>query len=287
VSAHAPSFTILGAGGFIGAALVAWLESQDHAVHAITRASLPALLASRRPAGHVIDCIGLTGDFRSRPMDTAEAHVGLVAHCLSELHFDSFLLLSSTRVYGRAGTTHEDTALPMLPADPSDLYNVTKLAGEALGLANPRHAIRVVRVSNVYGITMPTQTFLGQVLHEGRATGEVLFQQGAASAKDYISVATVVRMLPAVAVRGRQRIYNLASGSNTSHATIANRLHEIAGWRTSFQANAPTLRYLPIDTARLDDEFGSTSSNLSADLPTLLSLEQERQCSPSMRHVAA
>jgi hypothetical protein len=145
----------------------------------------------------------------------------------------------------------------------------------------------VVRVSNVYGITMPTQTFLGQVLHEGRATGEVLFQQGAASAKDYISVATVVRMLPAVAVRGRQRIYNLATGSNTSHATIANRLHEIAGWRTSFQANAPTLRYLPIDTARLDDEFGSTSSNLSADLPTLLSLEQERQCSPSMKHAAA
>jgi nucleoside-diphosphate-sugar epimerase len=287
VSAHVPSYTILGAGGFIGAALVAWLESQDHAVHAVTRASLPALLASRRPAGHVIDCIGLTGDFRSRPMDTAEAHVGLVAQCLSELHFDSFLLLSSTRVYGRASATHEDTALPMLPADPSDLYNVTKLAGESLCLADPRHTIRVARVSNVYGITMPAETFLGQVLREGQDTGEILFRQGAASAKDYVSVVAVVRMLPAIAARGRQRIYNLATGSNTSHATIAYRLHEIAGWRTSFQANAPTVRYLPINTARLDAEFGPTSSNLSADLPTLLSLEQERQCSPSMKHAAA
>ena len=92
MSADTEFFTVLGAHGFIGAALVAWLESQDHVVHAITRASLPALLAARRPAGHVIDCVGLTGDFRERPLETAEAHVGLVARCLSEMRFDSFLL---------------------------------------------------------------------------------------------------------------------------------------------------------------------------------------------------
>ena len=77
-------------------------------MHAITRAALPALLTGRRPAGHVIDCIGLTGDFRTRLLDTAEAHVSLVARCLAELCFDSFLLLSSTRVYTRASATHED-----------------------------------------------------------------------------------------------------------------------------------------------------------------------------------
>ena len=49
---------ILGAGGFIGAALVAWLESRDHLVHAVTRGALPALLAGRRHCGHVIVCIG-------------------------------------------------------------------------------------------------------------------------------------------------------------------------------------------------------------------------------------
>jgi nucleoside-diphosphate-sugar epimerase len=112
VSVRSPSFTILGAGGFIGSALVAWLESRDRLVHAVTRAALPALLAARQPCDHVIDCIGLTGDFRSRPTDTAHAHVGLVARCLSELRFESFLLLSSTRVYRRAEATDEDAALP-------------------------------------------------------------------------------------------------------------------------------------------------------------------------------
>jgi nucleoside-diphosphate-sugar epimerase len=287
VSAGRSTFTILGAGGFIGAALVAWLESQGQMVHPITRASLPALLAGRRPAGHVIDCVGLTGNFRSRPLDTAEAHVGLVARCLGELLFDSFLLLSSTRVYGRASATHEDVALPILPSEPSDLYNVTKLAGEALCLADPRRTARVVRLSNVYGIGMPAQTFLGQVLREGSATGNVLLREAAESAKDYVSVAAVVRLLPAIATAGGYRTYNLAAGRNTSHAAIARCLRNIAAWRIGFTPDAPTVRYPPIDTTRLDTEFWSTGSNLAADLPTLLTLAQECQCSPSTRHVAA
>jgi nucleoside-diphosphate-sugar epimerase len=287
VSADRSTFTVLGASGFIGAALVAWLESQDQVVHPVTRASLPALLAGRRSAGHVIDCVGLTGDSRLRPLDTAEAHVGLVARCLGELNFDSFLVLSSANVYARATATCEDAVLPALPGEPSDLYNLTKLAGEALCLADPRPAARVVRLSNVYGIGMPPETFLGQVLREGSATGSVVFRESAASANDYVSVAAVVRLLPAIAATGRHRIYNVAAGSNTSHAAIACCLHDIAAWRIGFAPDAPTLRHPPIDTARLDGEFGPTASNLVVDLPTLLALAQEYRCSPSTRHKAA
>jgi nucleoside-diphosphate-sugar epimerase len=287
VSVGRSTFTILGASGFIGAALVAWLESQEQMVHPITRASLPALLSGRRPVGHVINCVGLTGDFRVRPLDTAEAHVGLVARCLGELQFESFLLLSSTRVYARATATNEDTALPTLPGEPSDLYNLTKLAGEALCLADPRPTARVVRLSNVYGIGMPAEAFLGQVLREGSATGNVVLRESAASAKDYVSVAAVVRLLPAISTAGGHRIYNLAAGSNTSHAVIASCIYDIAGWRIGVTPAAPTVWYSPIDTARLDTEFWPTGSNLVADLPALLTHEQESQCSPSTRYVAA
>ncbi len=282
-----PSFTVLGARGFIGSALVAWLESQGHVVHAVTRASLTALLSARRPAGHVIDCIGLTGDFLTRPIDTAEAHVGLVARCLAELSFDSFLLLSSTRVYMHAGSTQEDAALVSRPGDPSELYNLTKLAGEALCLADSRAAVRVVRLSNVYGVGMPTETFLGQVLHEGSETGAVTLHNGPASAKDYVSLTAVVRLLPAIAVQARARVYNLAAGCNTSHGTIAALLHELAGWTITFAPAAPTICFPPIDTTRLDAEFGPTLSKLSAELPTLLALGHKVQCSPSTMPVAA
>jgi len=270
MSDDTPSFTILGAGGFIGAALVAWLRSRDHVVHAVTRASLAALLAARRPVGHVIDCVGLTGDFRNRPLDTAEAHVGLVARCLGELAFDSFLLLSSTRVYASATATHEDAPLPCRPSDPSDLYNITKLAGEALCLADPRPTIRVVRLSNVYGLNMPGETFLGQILHEGQSTGRVLLHQGSNSAKDYVSLAHIVGLLPTIATLASKRLYNVAAGCNTSHGEIAGILRHAFGWHVGFMPGAPTVRYPPIDTTRLTDEFGTTSSRLSHDLPVLV-----------------
>ena len=256
-------------------------------MHGITRAALPALLAGHRPVGHVIDCIGLTGDFRDRPLDTAEAHVGLVARCLAELRFDSFLLLSSTRVYTRAFATHERALLAADPSAPSDLYNVTKLAGEALCLADPRPGVRVARLSNVYGIGMPATSFLGDVLREGHETGQVTFRQGATSAKDYISVAAVVRILPAIAAAARHRLYNVATGRNIEHAAIARCLRDSAGWRTSFAADAPTVRHRPIDTARLEAEFGGAPGDLVADLPGMLALAEDDRCSPSTKRMAA
>jgi hypothetical protein len=114
-----------------------------------------------------------------------------------------------------------------------------------------------------------------------------VLREAAGSAKDYVSIAAVVRLLSAIATAGGYRTYNLAAGSNTSHAAIACCLHNIAGWRIGFTPNAPAVGYPPIDTTRLDTEFWPTRSNLVADLPTLLTLAQDCQCSPSTRHVAA
>ena len=79
----------------------------------------------------------------------------------------------------------------------------------------------------------------------------------------------------------------VATGYNTSHATIAARLRQLMGWQVEFAPDAPTIRNLPIDTSRLDAEFGPALSKLSADLPTLLGLGEEVQCSQSMKHLAA
>ena len=289
VSADHSTFTILGAGGFIGAALVAWLESHDHVVHAVTRAALPALLAARRPAGHVIDCIGLTGDFRVRPLDTAEAHVGLVARCLAELQFDSFLLLSSTRVYARAERNARGRrAAGAARRSLRPLQRDEARRRGAVSRRSARRRSRVVRLSNVYGIGMPAETFLGQVLREGRATGGVVFRQSPASAKDYVSIAAVVRLLPAIAAT--RPAADLQRRGRQQHQPRRDRLLPAATSPAGAPASQPTLRRCgspPIDTARLDGEFGPTASDLVADLPTLLALAQEHQCSPSTRPMAA
>lgn len=275
-------FTILGAGGRIGQALVASLPGSQ----AIDRAGLPAFLSSDRPAGHIISCIGLTGDFRTRPLATAEAHVGITARVLARGGFDSFLYLSSTRVYARAATTTEDAALSVNPTDPSDLYNLTKLAGEALCLSDPRPSVRVVRLSNVTHPDPDPDTFLGQVMHEGYARGQVLLRQGPGSGKDYIAGADVVALLPRIATDGRHRLYNLASGVNVSHATIAARLRAHHGWDIAFAPGAPDTTFPPIDISRLTSEFAPALSDPLPDSPTMAS-GQEAPCSPSMKPAVA
>ena len=142
------TFTVLGASGYIGSRLVAHLQAQGHTVWAPTRGDTEVFT---RPLGHVIYCVGLTADFRTRPFDTVDAHVGLLAEVLRRAQFDSLLYLSSTRVYMGAASTHEDAPLSVLPGDPSYLYNLTKLTGESLCHACGRPGVRVARLSNVVG----------------------------------------------------------------------------------------------------------------------------------------
>ncbi len=279
-------FTVLGAGGTIGRALTEYLRGQKHAVQAVGRPDLPAFLVSGRSAGHVIDCIGLTGDFRSRPFDTTEAHVGVTARCLAGLSFDSFLFLSSTRVYANGVTTQESAALSCRPGDPSDLYNLSKLTGEALCLTDPRATTRVVRLSNVFAADPGPDAFLGQVLAEGRATGRVRFRQGAGSEKDYVSLDDVVRLLPAIAQQGRHRIYNLAAGTNVSHGQIAELLRARFGWDVAFDPGAVDVRFRQMEITRLNAEFPPPLRNLLEHLATL-PLGQEAPCSRSTRQAGA
>nr|WP_283949824.1 SDR family oxidoreductase [Limobrevibacterium gyesilva] len=269
----------MGANGFIGRALVAHLRHCGRAVHAVTRATLAEFLAARRPAGHVIDCIGLNAGFRTNKLATADAHVGLVARFLGGLDLQSFLFLSSTRVYARTEPAREDVALEVQPASASDLYNITKLAGEALCLSDPRLAVRVARLSNVYGPGMGTGSFLGQVLAEGAAQGAVTLRQSLLSAKDYIAIADVTPALLGIAERGGARLYNVASGANTSHDAIAGVLTRRLGWPVRVADNAASIRFPRIDVARLSVEFGAPPSAVLEDLPALAAiLRQEAAC---------
>ncbi len=280
-----PDFTILGAGGRIGQALVAHL-SATATVQAIDRAALPGFLTSGQDVGHVISCIGLTGDFRTRTLDTAESHVGLTARVLARGRFRSFLYLSSTRVYANAATTREDAALTVTPANASDLYNLTKLAGEALCLSDPGPTVRVARLSNVTHARPDPDTFLGQLIREGQETGRVMLRQDARSAKDYIACADVVALLPRIASDGRQRLYNVAAGHNVSHATIAALLRAHRGWTVDFAPDAPLVHFPTIDVSRLMGEFAPALSDPLLPL-RMMPPGQEALCSQSMRRAAA
>ena len=261
------SFTVLGGEGFIGGRLKLRLAERGFEVRTPARAELPDL---RGELGHVIYAIGVTADFRSRPWDTIEAHVSLPSRLLQGIRCRSFLYLSSTRVYAHALSTREEAGLPVNPSDPDELYNLSKLAGEAICLAQSAHTVRVARLSNVYGYEANSQNFLPSLIREALETGRIALRSAAGSAKDYVSVDAAADLLIDIALGGKHRLYNVASGVNTRAGDIAEAIGRATGATVEILPGAPEVSFAPIDVARLNAEFRHRPSPLLADLPDLV-----------------
>jgi nucleoside-diphosphate-sugar epimerase len=246
-------FSVFGARGFIGSNVARALETSGHAVRRIDRTSWPSHGAH---LGHAIYAIGLTADFRTRPIETAKANVGVLADVLSDYTFSSFLYLSSARVYlGAAENGHEDARLCVDPGRNEDLYAATKLAGEALCRSIDNPAFRVARLSNVIGPGAFAGDFLPSLLAEGRQKGEIVFRTAPESCRDYVDIADVSRLLPQIAMGGRDRCYNVASGILTPHGRIAAILRARLAVTAEFQQGAPCIRYPQISIQRVRNEF--------------------------------
>lgn len=244
--------TIFGGHGFVGSALCRELRARGHDV---IRQPRDTLDPPQGGFGTVVWCIGLTADFRTRPIDTATAHVGLLAKLLGTSTVERVVYLSSTRVYGAARITSEDSAVSLRPTDPSDLYNATKLAGEALVLTALRDAGSVVRLSNVVGPAEHTRaTFIGAITRQAML-GKIVLESAPESAKDYLWIDDAARGLADIATKGRARIYNLARGAQTPHAAWARALAGATGCEVSVREGAPLQGFAPIDISRLNTEF--------------------------------
>ena len=276
------SFTVLGADGFIGRHLVRRLQADAVPVRACGRAELANEGLLDCELGHVVYCIGLTADFRERPFDTVEAHVGVLASLLRRARFDSLTYLSSTRVYAHSAAANEDSPLTVRPGDPGDLYNLSKLAGESLCVASGRPT-RVVRLSNVYGDDLDSENFISEILRQAACEKKVLLRSSPASAKDFVSIDDVTSWLVPVARHGRERFYNLARGENTSNQVLASRLREL-GVEVKFTAATSDSIFPRIDCSRVGQEFHAARHDLLEDLPSLLKSfsDAARQARPDL-----
>lgn len=265
-------FTVLGATGYVGTALVRHLQAAGEPCFAPARQD-PALF--QRPLGHVIYCIGMTADYGVRPLDTVEAHVGILRDLLARASFESVLYLSSTRLYDSrsrgAGdlVCRETDDLALNPHEPRHIYDLSKAMGESLCLQASGGRGRAVRLSCVYGGDLGRDNFLHATMRRATESAALELATSPDTARDYVHLDDVVRLLPEIARRGRHRLYNLASGANVANRELIGAIARESGCtiRMTGSGNAPA----PVASIdRLREEFGFRPRSVLEDIPELV-----------------
>ena len=265
------NFTVFGGGGFVGRHLANLLRQSGYEVTVFDRNNILSGAYKNRELGHVIYAIGLTADFRSRLQETVDAHVSLLNTLLHECEWQSWLYLSSTRVYGstRKKPCAETDFVSVTPSADA-VYDLSKLLGEALCVSHSKPTCRAVRLSNVFGAGMNASNFLGALEAGSREGANVRISEDRDSAKDYIPIERACDLLMKIALFGKERLYNVASGQSIDHAAIAALLHETRNAIVSFAANGAKRRLPEIDTTRIETEFSLEPTPILNDLRAFL-----------------
>lgn len=266
--------TILGSAGFIGSALLASMRRAGEGVFAPLRND-PAIF--ERDLGNVIYAIGLTADFRHRPLDTVKAHVSVLTDILERAAFCSLTYLSSTRVYSGLQTTLPHQPLKVEPSSPSHLYNLTKLTGESICLHCGHPSTRVVRLSNVVGVgTAESNNFIDSLVSDA-IKGHITLHSSPDSSKDYIHLEDVVDCLPKIVRGGKSQIYNLASGTNLTNEEWTKSLQALLGCNVTYRPDAPSNSFPKISLSELWEEFSFSPRSALEALPALIEYKQNKK----------
>jgi nucleoside-diphosphate-sugar epimerase len=248
-------FTVLGASGFVGGSLATRLADAGHQVYRPSRGELSSL--GGRQLGHVFYCLGVD-DAPDNPYGAFESHVAHAANILRFCAFSSMTYLSSTRVYLGARSSREDAELLILPDDGNAIYNATKIAGEQICLAAKNPTVRVVRLSNVLGYAPNSILIVPMLIKNAIKYRKIQLTISPQSSKDYIAIEDVVDLLPRIALEGKLRCYNVASGINVKIGDIVPIIRNALPSDCEWCAGAPTTDFPPIDIGRIQSEFSFT-----------------------------
>ncbi|RLJ37244.1 NAD(P)-dependent oxidoreductase [Acidovorax sp. 106] len=258
-------FTVVGAAGFVGRRLCATLQARGAQVWAPERhAPWPWQPPPGHVLGHVMYCAGLTADYLARPFDTVQAHVSHLAQVLqyglARGTLQSLVYLSSTRLYdglgdlGSEGVAGEGAVLPMDPANPRHLYDLSKGLGESLCHVAGQGRARVARLACVYEGPQDADGFLPTLLRQvlqarAAGAGQITVQSSPHFTRDYVHLDDVVDALIRISVQGQAPVYNVASGVNVSNAELFDYLKQ--RWGCAVQ---PLLDTRPAPTPRVSIE---------------------------------
>jgi nucleoside-diphosphate-sugar epimerase len=266
--------SIFGSTGFIGSQIYNYLISNKMECKVINRNDT---IDTNLNLGHIVYCIGMTADFRSKPFETIEAHVTKLSFILKNCKFDSFTYFSSARMYINSIDYNIDSSEnnPILinPNQPFDIFASSKLTGELLSLNCGKENIRIVRPSNVYGFDVDSDNFLTSIIKDAIQNKSIHLRTTLDSSKDYVSIEDICRYTLGLIFENKYGIFNLSSGYNISNKEIIDVISSELPLELFITDNAEQIIFPIVNNSKIIETLNIKSiNNLLIDLPGLIKM---------------
>lgn len=220
---------LLGARGFIGAAVKRQLEAQDVPTLALTSADVnladavaaEALVTLIKPADAVVMLAALTPD-KGRDITTLMKNLAMmqsVCAALDKTGCTHLVYFSSDAVYNTAvSRVTEDT-----PASPQDLYGAMHYTREIMAGSLARIPVLVLRPTIVYGLDDTHNSYgPNRFRRMAQKDGKITLFGGGEETRDHIHVDDVAALTVRCLLNRSVGALNVATG-------VSKPFHEVAG----------------------------------------------------------
>lgn len=241
-------YTVVGARGYVGSALVQYLRADGHDVITPDKGNLP-----EGDLGRVIYAAGSTRDYLADPSYTLRAHVTDFANLLKR-EFDHCWYLSSVRLFDFTEMDEVDETTPICirTDNPRSVFDATKACGESMALHCGADNVSVARLACVYGGDLSTPAFLHDILAKVRSSDTDSGSDENVT-RDYIHIDDVCTALSHVAAT--PGVFNFSSGRNVRNSEVFQMIGETAGhwftYRSTKQPSPPRIR-----NEKFENHFG-------------------------------
>jgi UDP-glucose 4-epimerase len=240
---------VIGAGGFVGRAIVERLRAEGAAVLGISREQVDLLAANAairlramlRP-GDAIVAVAARAPCKDLSMLIDNIQI-------TKTMLDAFTLAESSHVINiSSDAVYPDEPLPLsetTPTAPSTLHGAMHLAREIAFTASVKAPLAILRPTLLYGASDPHNGYGPNRFRRLANAGEdiVLFGEGE-ERRDHVFVEDLAELVSGVLKRRSRGVLNVATGEVHSFRDIAERAAALAGQPVTI-VGSPRLGAIP------------------------------------------
>ena len=256
---------VIGAGGFVGAAVVSRLKHQDAKVLPVARRDVDLLAPN---ASQILKALLQDGDAivavaaRAPCKDTLMLIDNMIItdailDAIASVEVSHVINISSDAVYA-------DVPVPLTeqtPAAPTTFHGVMHLAREIAFSSAVKAPLAILRPSLLYGADDPHNGYgPNRFRRQANAAEEILLFGDGEEQRDHVLIDDVAELVARVLARRSSGILNIATGTVYSFRVIAEKAAELAPRKVAISARPrqgpmPHNGYRPFDIAAVHAAF--------------------------------